>query len=208
MRRILMLSAWLLIASSASAREWKTWDGKFSVHAALIGYSQGIASLKRMDDGRSIHVPIGKLCDDDLLVLADWIRAQRGPPPEPPKIVKPAPDEVPKKEVKASYYTVSVGDLFTVKPEGNVWGITNFLVIEDIDTMVTAKDDAGLLRHLEQGNILTLKSGVQLRVLKVTKRNSFNPQAFAECTAILDGDSKGKVYVYTYDFSSKNVTKN
>ena len=53
----------------ASAREWTDVSGKFSVEAELVELADGQATLKR-PDGRTIKLPLERLCDADRRYLA------------------------------------------------------------------------------------------------------------------------------------------
>lgn len=60
-------------ASSESLSEFRTWTdqtGKFSVEATLVQVKEGNVEL-RLRDGKSIHVPMNKLSDDDQRLLGD-----------------------------------------------------------------------------------------------------------------------------------------
>ncbi len=55
----------LLRRSSAHSRIWKSRDGRFEMEATLEKFKDGVATLKRIDDGRLIEVKLEQLHADD-----------------------------------------------------------------------------------------------------------------------------------------------
>jgi hypothetical protein len=67
MKRLLLILAVLVLVSSVSLAETRTWkssNGRFSVKAELVECKDGKASLKK-EDGSIANVPLASLCDDD-----------------------------------------------------------------------------------------------------------------------------------------------
>ncbi len=50
-------------------RNWSSADGKFSVEASLIRFADGVAYLRRKDNGKVIRVPFDKLSEADQAFL-------------------------------------------------------------------------------------------------------------------------------------------
>ena len=65
------LTTWLLLGglllANGEARTWKSANGSYSVDAELVTVEDGIAVLKRDDNGQVIRVPLDKLSEADQL---------------------------------------------------------------------------------------------------------------------------------------------
>ena len=66
--------------ASGTPRKWRDASGTYEVEAVLVGVADGKATLQRTN-GKSVSVPLDKLCDEDQA----YVRSQKSPekPPDP-----------------------------------------------------------------------------------------------------------------------------
>lgn len=200
-----------LVASAADAREWTTWNGSHTVHADLIGFTQGTAQLKRYD-GETVNVPINTLCDDDVIYIARWLYEQKHgkklieepPPPKPEPISRPKPTAQPKRAAaKPEYVDYTAGAQFRIKKP--TIGASNYLFVDELRKAVLANDQEGMEGMVANGTFVLAGENDAIRVLEVHYKNQVNEYAFAECRLIRGGSAAGKIYIFGWSFTTESM---
>ena len=59
---------WAMLREMATLfpRTWSDASGSFSVDAKLVSHDDDLVTLERVDNGKRIRVPLGRLCEDDV----------------------------------------------------------------------------------------------------------------------------------------------
>ncbi len=75
--------------SPAQPRKWTDAAGKYSVMATYLGVEDDQVALRREPDGKTLHVPLARLCEADQKWVRDELARQADPKPNAPQKAAP-----------------------------------------------------------------------------------------------------------------------
>lgn len=165
-----LLSVGLVLASEASAREWRDATGSYAIEAELVSSANGNAWLKK-PSGEVICVPVNRLS----IVDREYIRTHSSPSAEPSRPSQPSFPVQGRGEFSLVDLTAkvdpavvridagsSIGSGFVVDPSGLV--VTNHHVVEGARSATVSFKDGSSARVLGYLGVDIAKDIVVLRL--------------------------------------------